>query len=468
MEFSVEKANKYLEENAGRIDKQYRPHFHLAPPVGWMNDPNGLCFYKGKTHIFYQYYPYDSCWGPMHWGHAYTYDNCVFHHCGVALAPDRPDETGCFSGGATVCRDDPDKLLIMYTKHYNSGDVRIERQGLAYSRNGLDFVKQDKPAIDISDLPDGFSSKNFRDPNPVLIGGEYFVFVGSEKDSVGAILVYSSDDGEKFRYRGSILSPYFGQMGECPDFFKLDGHDVLIASAIGLNKFDDKFKGSNSSLCFIGKFDSNNCDFRIDSVEEIDCGNDFYAPQTYTDAEGRRVMIAWMDMWGRDYFLHSAHHGYNGAMTYPRVLSVRGGKLYQAPAPGIEKYRRTADLSRLSKCMDLTFRIKEGGCVRIAQKCGGEDSFCLSMTGGRICSDASHLRNAPRSARVSKHVYDGWVEIRALCDVSSLEFFIDGGRETFTERYYIPGDTVTLSLNGAEIEELYELDLPEENFDIER
>lgn len=182
MEYTLKQSNNYLLTHAGHINMQYRPRYHFAPPVGWMNDPNGVCYFRGAMHVFYQYYPYDSCWGPMHWGHAYTRDNCVFHHCKVALAPDRADESGCFSGGAIVNKDE---LVLMYTKHYETADEKLETQGMAYSSDGVHFSKREAPVIGTADLPEGVSKQDFRDPNPVRIGGEYFIFVGSKSESGG-------------------------------------------------------------------------------------------------------------------------------------------------------------------------------------------------------------------------------------------------------------------------------------------
>ena len=127
----LDRANDHLRKHAGKIDLSQRPRYHLAPPVGWMNDPNGVCSFGGETHIFYQYFPYDSCWGPMHWGHAVTRDNCVFRHCAVALAPDREDESGCFSGGAVV--SETGELFVYYTKHFEADGVRKELQGMVDS-----------------------------------------------------------------------------------------------------------------------------------------------------------------------------------------------------------------------------------------------------------------------------------------------------------------------------------------------
>ena len=465
MEYTLKQSNNYLLTHAGHINMQYRPRYHFAPPVGWMNDPNGVCYFRGAMHVFYQYYPYDSCWGPMHWGHAYTRDNCVFHHCKVALAPDRADESGCFSGGAIVNKDE---LVLMYTKHYETADEKLETQGMAYSSDGVHFSKREAPVIGTADLPEGVSKQDFRDPNPVRIGGEYFIFVGSKSESGGGlVLVYSSVDGKKFRYRNKISSPYFGEMGECPDFFTLDGKDVLLVSAVNLKEEGTRFKGCNSSLYLVGKFDPATCTFETENCDEIDCGHDFYAPQTCLDGEGRRIMVAWMEMWGKEYFLHKAHHGYNGALTYPRVLSVRDGLLYQTPAPGVEKYRRAADLSQaVSKCLDFTAVLSEGGYVGIGNASDGEDRILFGLRGGRLYMDTSRMKNAPQGVRVSKFTYGQEVRVRVLSDVSSLEVFADGGKETFTERHYFDGEKVCIQSSGVRFEECYELDIPQEDFTI--
>ena len=467
MEYTLKQSNDYLITHAGRINMQYRPRYHFAPPVGWMNDPNGVCYFRGAMHVFYQYYPYDTCWGPMHWGHAYTQDNCVFHHCKVALAPDCADESGCFSGGAIV-KDDGGELVLMYTKHYETAETRRETQGMACSSDGVHFSKREAPVIGTADLPEGVCKQDFRDPNPVLIGGEYFIFVGSKSEAgEGLILVYSSRDGKNFRYRNKICSPYFGEMGECPDFFTLDGKDVLLVSAVRVKEEENRFKGCNSSLYLLGKFDPETCEFRVEHSDEIDCGHDFYAPQTCSDGEGRRIMVAWMEMWGKEYFLHKFRHGYNGALTYPRALSVRNGLLYQAPAPGVEKYRRRTDFSQeTSKCLDFTVHLAEGGCVGISRADCAEDRICFGLRGGRVYVDASRMKNAPQGVRVSKYAYGREVRVRVLMDVSSLEIFADDGKETFTERHYFDSEKVRVTAENARCEECYELDVPQEDFTI--
>ena len=101
MKESIRKANQYIDENRVKVNQQYRGAFHLLPPIGWMNDPNGFVYFLGEYHLFYQFYPYDSVWGPMHWGHAKSKDLLHWEELPVALAPSESyDKDGCFSGSA--------------------------------------------------------------------------------------------------------------------------------------------------------------------------------------------------------------------------------------------------------------------------------------------------------------------------------------------------------------------------------
>ncbi|EAC9468344.1 glycoside hydrolase family 32 protein, partial [Listeria monocytogenes] len=109
----LDKANRFIEMMRGKVNPQYRQNYHFSAPIGWINDPNGFIYYKGHYHLFYQYYPYDSRWGPMHWGHARSSDLVHWEDLPVALAPDQPyDSGGCFSGSA-IERDG--KLYLFYT-----------------------------------------------------------------------------------------------------------------------------------------------------------------------------------------------------------------------------------------------------------------------------------------------------------------------------------------------------------------
>ena len=143
-------ARRYEEAMAQNITDQERPEFHLSPRVGWMNDPNGFSYYKDKFHLYYQYYPYDSQWGPMHWGHVVSDDLLHWEYLPSAIAPDMPyDYVGCFSGSAIELPDG--KQLFMYTgvrkEAQPDGGVRdIQTQCLA-TGDGMDYEKDPRNPI---------------------------------------------------------------------------------------------------------------------------------------------------------------------------------------------------------------------------------------------------------------------------------------------------------------------------------
>ena len=150
-------ARKFEETREYSIQKEDRPAFHLSARVGWMNDPNGFSFYNGQYHMFYQYHPYDSHWGPMHWGHAVSHDLLHWSYLPAALAPDKDyDNRGCFSGSAVTLPDG--RHLIAYTSVTDEiqpgGDIRqIQQQSLAVG-DGLTYEKVDfNTVITGKDLP---------------------------------------------------------------------------------------------------------------------------------------------------------------------------------------------------------------------------------------------------------------------------------------------------------------------------
>ena len=129
-------ANNYIEDNKDSVDNSRKPTFHCSPLIGWMNDPNGFSEYNGKYHLFYQYYPYDSVWGAMHWDHQTTTDFIKWNHEKVALAPDQEyDRDGCFSGTAIT---EGDTHFLVYT----SVIPGAQNQSVAYSIDGIIYQKK--------------------------------------------------------------------------------------------------------------------------------------------------------------------------------------------------------------------------------------------------------------------------------------------------------------------------------------
>ncbi len=208
-----------LEANQASRGGRFYPQFHLAPPAGWMNDPNGLIFHNNLYHAFYQHHPFDENWGPMHWGHATSTDMVRWRHQPIALAPgDEWDRDGCFSGSAV---DDNGVLSLIYTGHIwlngcgNDSAVR-QVQCLATSQDGVHFEKQGV----VLTPPEGFM--HFRDPKVWQEDGCWWMVIGArDADDRGQVLLYRGASLREWRLERTLAraEPAMGYMWECPDFF---------------------------------------------------------------------------------------------------------------------------------------------------------------------------------------------------------------------------------------------------------
>ncbi len=333
----IKKANHYIRDQKENVNQQYRNHYHLMGETGWINDPNGFVYYQGEYHLFYQYYPYDSVWGPMHWGHAKSKDLVHWEPLPVALAPsEQYDKNGCFSGSAIV-KDE--KLYLMYTGHVEEGDFRREVQCIAVSTDGIHFEKhQNNPVIAEEHIAGIAQVDEFRDPKIFSHDDTYYsVVVAQTPDKRGQVLLFKSENLLQWDFVSVLLEgkPHQGVMWECPDFFHLDGKDVLILSPIQMEANGHEYRNTSSTIAFIGKMDWTTGQLSVENEHEIDGGLDFYAPQTCMGPNGERMMVAWMQMWQRDMPTHILNHSWAGSMTLPRELTILENRLVQRPPQAI-------------------------------------------------------------------------------------------------------------------------------------
>lgn len=336
--YTLERARDFAENN--QVDRKFYPKFNFAAPVGWMNDPNGVSIYKDELHLFYQYYPYDSVHGKMHWGHTKTKDGINWEHLDVALAPDQPyDKDGVFSGSAI---EKDGKLYLMYTGHVviPNGEIR-ENQSIAISEDGVNFEKYEKnPVIDSEDVPEGSSIIDFRDPKVFERNGKYYTVIGSKTvDNKGQVLLYESDDLLNWEYKSVILpyNEYLGDMVECPDLILFEEKDAFLLSAMNYTDKESGVYYPHISWLIEGKVDWDTYVFEVESVRKMDGGFDFYAPQTTlsSTSPNEYTAIAWQQAWNRTLPSHDARHKWSGQMTIPRLLKVENNKIKQYPYPEI-------------------------------------------------------------------------------------------------------------------------------------
>lgn len=451
MTYTIANAQAFIARNLHLVKQDFRPKYHACPPIGWMNDPNGVVFYKDFYHIFYQYHPYTAYWGPMHWGHFMSKDLVKYSDAPIALAPDQKEESGCFSGGVIV--NDRDQLVLMYTQHYENGTVR-ERQNIAISDDGVVFSKNPHPFLTEDDIPPHSHKSDFRDPRPLKVGDFYYVLVGSRSDTnMGQILVYQSKDLINYTYHFTIgPNLCFGEMSECPDLFHLDGKDVLLVSGIKIQPNGKEYQKANSSVAFIGRFDLENKTYSIEHHHEIDLGHDFYAPQTLLDPLGRRIMITWMNMWAKDYYTSKNNHLWSGQLTLPRQLSVKNNHLFQRPIQAIETYYQPSEMLesnlKISKWSHL--KLSASGrlpwSLTLSHPNDPQDAIIIKNNNGYLIVDTNHSKIFPQKPIESRGNYSKQ-DIEIFLDSSSVEVFINDGIETITTLVYIKSSHYLLQLD---------------------
>ncbi|MEH7249022.1 glycoside hydrolase family 32 protein [Neobacillus niacini] len=327
----------------------HRPQFHFSPEEKWMNDPNGMVFFNNEYHLFYQYHPYGTTWGPMHWGHAVSKDMIHWEHLPIALIP---DELGAiFSGSAVVDWNNTtgffDKnqpgLVAIYTSAgtYPDSDRPLQQQSLAYSKdNGRTWVKYEGNPV-LSDI----SITDYRDPK---------VFWHNETNKWVMVLatgqtitIYTSLNLTEWEFAsefGHTAGSHDG-VWECPDLFALPigGTEkwVMIVS-IGDNGMTAE--GSRTQY-FIGQFDGTTFinDYDDTTVLWLDYGRDNYAGVSWSDIQdGRRIYLGWMSNWR--YANVVPTDVWRSAMTLPRELSLAatedGVRLFQRPVAEVSTIKK--------------------------------------------------------------------------------------------------------------------------------
>ena len=458
---------RIYEELAGQtIPDGDRPAFHLSPRTGWMNDPNGFSFYQGKYHLFYQYYPYMSKWGPMHWGHVVSEDLLHWTHLPAALAPDTlPDRDGCFSGSAVELPDG--RQLLMYTgvvsgpKLLDKTSKDTQTQCLA-AGDGVDYEKYGgNPVLTAADLPEGGSPFDFRDPKMWREkDGTYRCVVGNRPaDGSGQILYYSSEDGFRWKFE-SVLAENknrFGLMWECPDFFELDEKYVLLTSPQDMLPSGFEYHNGNGTLCLIGDFDGKT--FQEEHDQSIDYGIDFYAPQTVLAPDGRRIMTARMQ--NRDTLsIASLKAPWFGQMSVPRELSIRNGRLYQWPVRELEALRSNpvfydnvtfeGELTMVGvqgRKVDVTITLRPGDPQHIYKKFavwfGQNEAYHTAVSFRPYESVLKIDRKFSGSRRAIIHQRrcqvpqsGGCITFRMILDRFSVEIFVNDGAQTLSATMY--------------------------------
>lgn len=443
---TVEKANEFIQAEKVTVNSTFMPQLHFVPEIGWINDPNGFVYFRGEYHLFYQYNPYDSVWGSLHWGHAKSKDLVNWEHLPVALAPDKAyDKDGCFSGSAIV-KDDT--LWLMYTGHIVNEDGSVRQvQNMAYSTDGIHFEKvEQNPVATEALLPEEVIANDFRDPKIFEKDGRYYSVVATKhKDGVGCIVLLSSDNLIDWQFESIFLKgeAHQGHVWECPDYFVVDGQEYLIVSPMRYQKEGNDFVNINSNIFVSGHVDWEKKVFVADNFKEIDHGHDFYAAQTTEGPAGERVMIAWMHTWGRPLVTNDLGHKWFGQMTLPRILKQGENGLVQTLPDSIFPHLTNLTLGQeIQTAGQIQLKLSTSETYQL----GNDDDYLLfgyDKESQEVFVDRSHLSinqiGEETWTTVRRAVTVGAADLFVVLDRNCLEIFVNKGQESLTSTYYIDG-----------------------------
>lgn len=446
----IEKIRTHKEKYIDKVNKdKFRNKYHLMAPIGWINDPNGLCQFNGEYHVFYQYSPLDASGGIKFWGHYSSKDLVNFKENDISIFPDTKwDRDGVYSGSALV-KDR--EVYFFYT-----GNVKEEgdHDYILTGREQNVIMVKTSDCINFSEKKLILSNKDFprnmslhvRDPKVWEEDGVYYMVLGARgKDDKGYVLLYKSDD----LYNWTLLSvpaggeESLGYMWECPDLIKLDGKEVFIFSPQGVKPEGYKYNNIYQSGYSICKFENNKNKLNLDKFDELDRGFDFYAPQSFKDENGRTIMIGWMGV--PDAVEHknpTIKNYWQHCLTIPRELKVNGSKLYQIPVEELKKLRK--DEVKIGEVIleeESTFDIFESNTYEVIVNTKEAKNFnilfredcTLSYNNGlfKLSLGKSGYGRAERSVEINEVN-----ELRIFSDNSSLEVFLNNGEEVFTTRIY--------------------------------
>lgn len=454
----AEQAIRSLAEN--RKDRWY-PRFHIASNGGWINDPNGLSFYQGRWHVFYQLHPFGTTWGPMHWGHVSSSDLVTWTREPVAMAPSLEAEAaGVFSGSAT--EGDDGRLWVFYTAHrwmngIDDAEGNLEVQAFATSEDGVHLTKGGI----VVDNPERL--RDFRDPKVWKQDGTWYMVFGQRSaDNRGEIVLYASSDMRSWSFEQVLYrhpDPHV-YMLECPDFFPLTAPDgtvrwVLCYSAMGARPEGYMNRSRENAGYVIGTWEPGGSFQPTGEYHLWDWGPNFYAPQSMHAPDGRRLMIGWMRPEGPS---PVQQDGWCGQLTIPREVSLaEDGSIITAPARELCALRedevdlgamtleaneeRTvledADAVEIELTIDLVASTASRAGIKLhATEDGGYVYVAYDDQTGRVVVDRQAVTQGERGYRAAplseSELASGILGLRIFIDRGSIEVFVNGGRQVIT------------------------------------
>ena len=467
---ALAKAEAGVAALATNRNNRWYPKFHIASDGGWINDPNGLCFYKGRWHVFYQLHPYGTEWGPMHWGHVSSTDMVTWQREPIAFAPSLEQEKdGIFSGSAIV--GDDGRLRFYYTGHRwfngrdNSGpDWQVQMMAVPDD----DDLRHETKLGMIIDCPLDKVNHHFRDPKVWKTGDVWYMTFGvSSADKRGQMWLYTSQDMMRWTFVCVLFEHPDPDvfMLECPDFFPIRSANGTEKWGIGFSAMGAKSRGfmnrnPNNAGYMIGSWTPGEA-FKPETEFRLwDCGHNFYAPQSFTAPDGRQIMYGWMSPFTQPIPMQA--DGWCGNLTLPREITLgTDGDLHTAPVAEIQELRAdTVDYGAISlgtnesriiaddaeaveieMTIDLAHSTAERTGLRVhATPDGAFTSIAYDDQIGRVVIDRGAAAQGDRGYRTAplstEELASGELRLRIFVDRGCVEVYVNGGHQVLSSYSY--------------------------------
>ncbi len=423
-----------------------REQYHFGPYKNWLNDPNGLCWYRGYYHMYYQANPHGQEWSHMYWGHAASKDLIHWVHLPYVLEPQeeilnaKDQKGGAFSGSAVVLDD---RIRFYLTRHLgpqeDSEEETVQYQTMTESADSIHFDKE----VRIIEKPDETFSFNFRDPKVIWHEGRWEMVIGTRVHNTPSIVRYQSNDGKEWQYAGILLEEKTEGVYtiECPDFFWLDGSMVAVGAWMF---YSDEQRRFQPTFYYIGTYEEGK--FTLEHKGLYDFAGNFYAVQSF-EHEGRRIAIGWVSDFYNEHL--PEENGAYGSMAIPRELQVKDGKLYRRPIKEI--------YSLLGQCycnlekQNVSVRHLNRNSYYAKMEFSGETDFEI-LLGKKEAEEIRLVRKGQDLYLAAKGVRSHFVtcvtriealkKLEVFVDHRLIEVFVNDGEEAGTKLFYQEEDGI--------------------------
>lgn len=424
-----------------------RPKFHYTAKKNWINDPNGLMYFKGEYHLYYQHNSQNPYWGNMVWGHATSSDLFNWTEHSIFMKPSREEDAdGCFSGSAFVWNDE---IYYGYTgvkfleKTVNEmgnpvpkrHEDMIPTQLFAKSRDGFKLEKIYGNEIK---TPSDINLNDFRDPKIFNKDGVFYMVIGARKEDAGGVVIYKSHNLMDWTRVDECFNSSIGFMLECPDYLIFENGEVILYSAMGLIDDDGKetYVTGYSSVDFEKTLS-------MSSFNHLDLSEKFYAPQTFDMKNDRKILMGWLRMENP-----VDEEKWTGMMSIPRDLRYCDGILYQQPVEELNDYRVFSEEISCQGRFGVTLLESVAVDVNVDSFAGslkllfGEDHFIHIA-----CGDNTEVKVYLGDRNKSYKLDEKLKNLRFIKDAHVVELFINDGRYAITELYDLCIDTYGIEMD---------------------